>query len=566
MVCDALSHAFGRCANAQAPEQKKEETERALIMKDSHSSYQSTRGRRRPALAVAVAVGVVSAMVLGGCGGQSAGTSADSTVTYAIQSDPGVLNPLANATGDGVQLAGLAYESLLVMQAGKDPAAGIAEKWESTTTTATFTLKDDVTCSDGSRLTASDVKASFDYVTKNSADSPYYGVYVPEGVEVTADDAAKSVSFKVSDAQSFLAEEVGQLPIVCSAGLSDPSKLDSQTFGTGPYRLDSMTAGQTYTYKRVESYKSGLADGVTIDQLPQTVTVNVVTDQSTAANMLMSGDLNLIKLTGSDQKRIDTSQYTATTGLSSPMNAFFNQNSDRATGSVEVRQAIAEALDRDSVATAITGGLGSTTKSLLSDSSSICAGTDSSDSIPESDTSDAESKLDDAGWTKGSDGTREKDGKKLTIKILYNSNAGSEVAAGVELIQQELDAIGIDAQLTPSDSYTDVIFSGGDWDICVCGISASTPAEWYGILSGDFVPDGGNWTYNDDQEYFSLAAEASQQAGEDSCPTWQKAEKQLFTNVTVYPIAASNEMYYSSGVTFDTDQGGNIIAKSLRMA
>ncbi|PWG66128.1 ABC transporter substrate-binding protein [Bifidobacterium callitrichidarum] len=527
--------------------------------------------QRKMVTATAATAGICAmAMALAGCGGGQGGdvtaTGVPETVNYAIQSDPGKLNPITNATGDGVQLSTLAYESLLSMPAGSEPTGNIAKEWKATTTEATFTLKDDVVCSDGTALKASDVKATFDYVIKDASDSQYNGVYVPEGVEITADDSAKTVTFKTSTPQSFLAEEVGQLPIVCPAGLKDPSAMDSKTFGTGPYSLESASAGQKYTYVRNDSYKSGLPEGTKITDLPKTIVATVVTDQSTQTNMLGSGDLNLVKLSGSDQDRIDTSTYKGTKGGSMPMSLFFNQNTARPTGTLEVRQAIAEAIDRSKVGPAITSGKGELMKSIMPAGSSICSDSDSSASMAKTNVKDAKKLLDDAGWKAGSDGVRSKDGKKLTVKILYNSTAGSAVAAGVELVQKELKAVGFDAQITPSDQYTNVIFSGGDWDLLISSISATTPAEWYGIFSGDVVPDGGNWTYNADKTYFRLADEAASQAGEDSCPAWQKAEDQLMKNVTVLPLAQSWDMYYSKGFTVGTDPTGNFLPTTFKAA
>lgn len=514
-----------------------------------------------------------SALALAGCGGggqtvtgSGADGSSTDTVKYALQQDPGVLNPITNATGDGVQLSLLAYDSLLTAAAGEASTGNMAKDWTATTTEASFTLKDGITCSDGSPLKASDVKANFDYVINDAPDSQYMGVYVPEGVQVTADDAAGTIDFKVPTPSSFLAEAVGQLPIVCSAGLKDPKQLDTKTFGTGPYQLKSMQAGQKYVYERNDKYAYGLPKGTKITDLPKTIEASVVTDQSTEANMLTSGDLNLAKLTGSNQDRMAGSSYQSIKGGSMPMTAFFNQNSERATGDRQVREAIATALDRTKLAAAITGGKGEVMKSILPGSSSICAGDDVTSAMPKFSAQKAKSLLDEAGWKAGSDGVRAKDGKKLSVKVLYNSTAGTEVAAGVELMQKELKAIGVDAQLAPSDSYTDVIFSGGDWDICVAGISASDPSQWFGILSGDVVPDGGNWTYNQDQEYFTLADTAGKQVGEESCPAWKAAEEQLMKNVTLLPIGQSYDMYYANGFTLKTDPTGNFLPATFKKA
>ena len=80
------------------------------------------------------------------------------------------------------------------------------------------------------------------------------------------------------------------------------------------------------------------------------------------------------------------------------------------------------------------------------------------------------------------------------------------------------------------------------------------------------VPDGGNWTYNKDQEYFTLATAAGEQAGEDSCPAWQKAEEQLMKNVTLLPIGQSYDMYYANGFTLKADSNGNFLPTTFKKA
>lgn len=504
--------------------------------------------KRSSVLVGAVVVSAaLAACSSGGSADAGTGSGDDSAaIRFAVSSDPGVLNPITNATADGQQLALLAYESLVRLPSGAEAEALLATDWTVTPTSATFTLSPDATCSGGEPLTASDVKATFDYAADAATGSPFLDVYVPsEGMTVAADDASGVVTFTFAAPLSFPLETVGQLPIVCADGLADPAALDTTTAGTGPYVLDSADSGLSYTYTLRDDYAGAPTTG-----MPATLQVDVVADDATAANMLTTGDLELALIGGTDRDRLSGQDLTAVDVSAGPGRIFFNEAPGRATNDLAVREAIAQAIDRDAVGSVSTGGRGQAMTSLMSNASSVCVGEDNAASIPAHDPEAAEAALADAG---------------ITLKLLYNSAGGSGITAGVELIQEELAAVGVTVELTPSASYTDVIFSGGDWDLVWAPISAELPSIWAGILSGDFPPDGGNWTYNANTAYQAAVAEAQQLSGEDSCGAWSTAEAALFSNVDVLPLWEDTETFFGSGVEFGVTSNGQLLPTTLRV-
>lgn len=503
---------------------------------------------------VALAAIGAAALVLTACsGGGTGGADGSSTVKIAVQSDPGTLNPITNATNASESISSFGYESLLFFPTGAEPIGSLADGWESTTTEATFTLKDGITCNDGTPLTASDVKATFEYASKDETGSPYRGVYFPAtGLTIDADDAAGTVTFTSEEAQSFLAETIGALPIVCAAGLKDPSALDTAFFGTGAYTLEDMSPGQSYTFSLRDDYTWG-PDDVTSETkgLPATVEVQIVESESTSANLLQTGQVDLAAIGGSDRDRLDGMTFAQTLDVPlRPGLIFFNQAEGRVGNDLAVRQGIAQAIDRAAVGKVSSAGRGEQITTLVSEFGAACTTMDSSAELPVYDTATAEETLDAAGWTVGADGMRQKDGTPLKILMLFPTAESKGVTAAMELLQGELAKVGIDAVPTPSSSYTDVIFSGGDWDTVWAPIATSLPSDWAGILGGEFPPDGGNWTYNTNQEYFDLVGVAQESAGADSCPGWQDAQDSLFRNLEVLPIYSSTSTFYGDGVEF----------------
>lgn len=513
--------------------------------------------RNRVALA-AVGAALVTASACSGAGetrtGDDAGGAGAEGVTVAIEADPGSLNPITNATQAGETLAAFSYESLLSFPPGQEETGALADTWEVSTTEAVFTLKKDITCADGSKLTASDVAATFTYAQQPDTGSPYRGVYFPaEGLTVTPDDQAGTVTFTVPTPQSFLNRTLGSLPIVCAAGLDDPEALAAKAFGTGPYELTESSPGQSYTFALREDYGWG-PGGVTAESpgLPRTVVATVVTSPSTRANMLQSGEVQLASISGIERDRFDEATFsTATTLNLRPGLLFFNQAPGRPTNDLAVRKAIATGLDRDAVGNVASEGYGEQMVNLVPGYDTLCPGMDSAAALPAFDAAKAEAMLDEAGWKVGPDGLRVKDGKRLVLKVLFPSEESAGLTGAVELMQQKLGEIGVRGEPSPAAAYTDVIFQGGDWDLVWAPIYTTLPSDWQGILSGEFPPDGGNWTYNTNEEYFTLAAEAQGHAGEDSCEAWTMAQDSLITDLEVLPVYSSTTTIYGKGVSFD---------------
>ncbi|MBP1326941.1 peptide/nickel transport system substrate-binding protein [Leucobacter exalbidus] len=510
---------------------------------------------KRNTAAVVGALGIIALAVTGcsassGAGGGEAAPVDGAKIKVAVSKDPGAINPILNATGAGTDIAAYGYDSLLSFAAGKPASGVLAESWEESPTEATFTLKEGILCQDGTELTASDVKATFEYANENG--SPYIGVYFDPEVAIDADDAARTVKFTNPAPDSFLAQSVGALPIVCASGLEDPAKLDTEQFGTGAYKLVDVAPGQNYTFELRDDYTWG-PDGVTSDTegLPATVEVSVVESDATRANMMQSGELDIATVTGTERDRLQSEDFAQVLELPlRPGLVFFNQNEGRATNDLAVRTAIANALDRDEIGNVSSSGRGAQLVTLVPEIGAACTAMDSSAALPAFDTAASEKGLDAAGWKVGSDGIREKDGKKLSIKLLYPVNESASVTAAIELMQVKLKVVGIDGVPTPTPAYTDVIFSGGDWDLVWAPIFTSLPSNWAGILGGDFPPNGGNWTYNTNEEYFDLVAEASKLAGEDSCGAWEKAQDSLFSNLEILPFYSGTETAYGTNAEF----------------
>ncbi|MCR4763768.1 MAG: ABC transporter substrate-binding protein [Lachnospiraceae bacterium] len=96
--------------------------------------------------------------------------------------------------------------------------------------------------------------------------------------------------------------------------------------------------------------------------------------------------------------------------------------------------------------------------------------------VPAVDTEKAKTVLEADGYTLGSDGIYEKDGKKLSVNIAYYAARSLDTLA--LLIQEQLKAVGIDSTLTVEEDPDSTYIATGDFDLalyCMIADKAGDP-------------------------------------------------------------------------------------------
>ncbi|MDN5546946.1 MAG: ABC transporter substrate-binding protein [Rhodococcus sp. (in: high G+C Gram-positive bacteria)] len=93
------------------------------------------------------------------------------------------------------ELSRLAYDYLIYQDPDtSEVGPWLAEKWEETPTSASFTIRDGVTCTDGSTLTPQTVADNINFVANPDNGSQLRGSSVPTGATATADPATRTVT------------------------------------------------------------------------------------------------------------------------------------------------------------------------------------------------------------------------------------------------------------------------------------------------------------------------------------------------------------------------------------
>lgn len=522
--------------------------------------------RRHTSVAILAAVAMLGLAACGG-GGPAAGGAPVSggTVTMRLNADTGTLDP-AIATSGGMFVDTFLYDPLVNLDLTGKVVGGIAEKWDVTPNSATFTLRDDVTCSDGHKITATDVKASYDRLK----DPNTHAVWIESQLgtlayTVTADDAARTVGITLEQPFGDLIYGVAQIAVVCPSGLADPSKLTQGSAGTGPFVLETATPDVEYRLKAREGYKWGL-NGASSDAagFPAAAVFKIVKDDATAVNMFSRGDVNLLVMSGTESDRLAADPSVTMRKDLSSMGYYmvYNQLPGRISTDLDVRRAVAMAVQRKDLIAVQAGGQGKVTDSLVTASPVLCDDSAAAPSVPQFDPAGANALLDKAGWTPGPDKIRVKDGKKLALTLM----ATDANKASMEYLQQAFAAIGAQATVRSVDfnAGTQALFGGGDWDLTFIRFSTNLPVQWLPFLSGKQPPNGQNLS-SGNPEYAKLATQAKQTPGAAGCALWVQAAQASLSSVDLLPLISPVGHWFGRGVTVETNSDVALIPTSLRV-
>lgn len=522
-----------------------------------------------------VAVGLLPLALAACSGGGSGGTAGAGgkpvdgrTFTLAIASDPGTLDPHLTSLSVAFQADAFLYDSLVSVDASGKEVAGLAAVWQGDATTATYTLRKGVTCSDGTPLTASVVAQNVDWVADPQHGSAKTGLNVPAGAKATADDAAGRVTVTSPTPDAFLARDVGGLPIVCPKGMKDRSLLKQGSSGTGMFTLTQAVADDHYTLTRRKDYAWGPGDWKPgVQGLPDTVVLRVVQNEATAANLLLAGQINAAMIIGQDKARV-AARHGFQRALRAPLGEmWFDEKAGGPAADPAVRRALTQALDLAQLRTVVTSGGGRTPTGMVASGQGPCTQDTVTGNLPSYDRSAAAAALDAAGWKAGPGGVRVKDGKKLSLTFVYPSSRGAPLQTGAELLRSFWQKVGAQVTLkgaTDSQLGQSVIGGQGSWDAAFVPLTVTLPTQVVPFVSGPTPPKGGDFAFIDNPDYTAHVKAASALPGTKGCGEWAAAEKALFQRTDVVPFADELTPIFAGGATFDLADAA-ISPSSIRM-
>ncbi len=227
---------------------------------------------------------------------------AGGTLTLGLSTDPVSVQPRGGGAGnDQLYVARQLFDSLLE----QDPATGklipwLAESYDVSddATTFTFHLRDDVTFSDGTPLTAQVVKDNFDDVVASGAKATwvisYFATYDSSAV---VDDHTVTVTFKSPNASFPQAVATSGMGIVGEATLKVPfeDRATGNLIGTGPFTLKSYAPASEIVLVKRPGYAWAPSDRANQgDAHLDEIDFKVIPEASVRTGSLQSGQVAAI--------------------------------------------------------------------------------------------------------------------------------------------------------------------------------------------------------------------------------------------------------------------------------
>lgn len=343
--------------------------------------------------------------------GESSGSASDlsNTLVYAGE-EVSTINPILDTHG---KLTRIVFSGLLKLDGNGKPVPDLAESYEfdEATNTYTFKLRDGVKWHDGKDFTADDVVYTYKVMTEDESISDSARSDYEDITDISADGNTVTIKLSQYDAAMPTYFSLGILPKhLCEGQDINTMEFNQKPIGTGKYKLVSWeTDGGMITFEKNTDY---------YDKVPniERLVYKTVGDETTKATMIQSGEADLAWL---------NSKYASTFEGKSGFKSWVFTTADYRGASMEMESdfwkdnkdsigVLNYAIDKQSIVDSVLVGQGETAYSPIQRNP---LGTDKAADIYPYDTAKFAEEMEKLGWTKGSDGIYERDGKKFHFTI-----------------------------------------------------------------------------------------------------------------------------------------------------
>ena len=278
--------------------------------------------------------------------GLMASVSAAAELVIGMQQEPTSLDPTADATAsiDSMMTQNV-FESLTTVAENGEVQPNLAASWEVSEDGLTyrFTLAEGVTFHDGSALDAEDVVYSFDRAMGEDSVNPSKDIFEPIESVKAVDPQTVEITLKAKDAFFLFNMGQGDSAIVASESAETNN---ANPVGSGPFKFDSWTRGDRLTLVKNPDHRD--AADVALDK----VVFRFISDPAAATAAMMAEELDafpgfpapelLPQFEADPRFRVNVGSTEGEVILA--MN-----NAKPPFDNVEVRRAVATAIDRDEI-------------------------------------------------------------------------------------------------------------------------------------------------------------------------------------------------------------------------
>ena len=523
-----------------------------------------------------IGVIVAAGMLLAGCtAGSSTTTSSGSGTssakaatnsTLTISNENGALwtcgfSPLN--TSDTLLSVGFIYEPLVYvnpLQNGKTtPMLATAWKWGAGNKSLTFTIRQGVKWSDGTPMTAADVAYTFNMIKKYPA-LDLTGVWsVLSGVTTSGNTVTMNFSTTAVPYFYYIADQTPIVPEHIWSTMSNPqTDPNKNPVGTGPY-LMSKCSPQNITYTANPHYWQPGEPKIAKIQYPAYTSNNTANDDLANGNAQWGAQYIPSIQTFYTAKSPDyhywfppTVNVSLVPNLTNPL-----------LSNVKVREAMSYAINRSQVS-----GIGESGYEPPANQTGIVTPTFNAQLNKSAlsgwgsgyDPTKAKSLLESAGYHMGSDGVMANSaGQKLSFSVI-NIGDYSDWVASMQVIQQDLKAIGI--QITPnnlSNTDFDADLFYGKYQLAYYDQQTFGPSAYYELNnwlnSANTAPVGKSAASNYERysnkttdallDQYAATADPAQQA-----TIMNQIQEAMLRDVPIIPVVEAVDWYQYDTGTF----------------
>lgn len=475
-----------------------------------------------------LAAGFAASPLLAACGtssksSSSGGKSGTQTLTMGIASTPDTLDPGATGLALTLLITFAMFDPLvwwLPDSSGGKFYPGLAKSYTVSpdATTYTFKLRTDVTFHDGTKFDATAVKATYDHVVDPATKSKSgLGALGPYKETKIIDPTTVQIIFTEPNASFLHQQAAGNFGIASPAALQKygATGFGNHPVGSGPFMFSKYVSGDRLTLVKNPAYKWGPEVlGTTGPAYLDELIFRIVADDNGRYNALQSGQvqiaMNLPANSISAASKSGKFQQLTVPSIGTPNGMPINV-SKFPTDDPKVREAIMYAVDQEKLVKDVLFGVDTAAHTVLT---AITPGYSKSSAALYSYNPDkANALLDEAGWTKGSDGVRTKSGQKLALNIILFSGAGFELPT--QFVVSELAKVGFTATTTVQPFATaQGSFNAGEHNLGAFGYYGADPYLLNIWVNSNAIKAGFNWSHYANPEIDKLIAKANSTAAD----------------------------------------------------
>ena len=391
----------------------------------------------------------------------STALAARTDIVVGVVLEPPHLDPTGGAAAaiDEVVYANV-FEGLTRIDENGQPQPGLAESWTASEDGKeyTFKLRSGVKFHDGTDFTADDVKFSLDRARAENSTNAQKKLF-QQIADVTVVDPT-TVKVTLANPQGLFIYNMGLGDAVIVAPESADGNKEKPV-GTGPFKFDSWAKGSAIKLVKADGY---WGNPVFLDK----VEFRVIPDAAAAVPALLSGDVQAFPNApvGDALAQVQADpRLKVVIGATEGETILSMNNKKEPFSKLEVRQAVASAIDRKAVIDAASNGLGLPIGSHVSPKNPDYV--DLVDTYPH-DVAKAKEYLKAAGLP---------DGFKATIKLPPVPYARQ----GGEVIAAELREVGINLEIIPVEwaDWLKGVYTDKDYDFSIVSHTEANDIDIY---------------------------------------------------------------------------------------